>query len=118
MQSSSIRRAGSDSDATRDAGKDPQKIDRLFAAAKARFEKLILEGHTERLERCVAMMHLAATYIFAVPQEDRPARMREISACVERAYAAGCNDVNEPVDLDSALAFVVSYPRSGNTVLI
>ena len=64
------------------------------------------------------MMHLAATYIFAVPQEDRPARMREISACVERAYAAGCNDVNEPVDSDSALAFVVSYPRSGNTVLI
>jgi hypothetical protein len=94
------------------------KIVSLGKAAAAQMEYLLPFGHSRQLEETVARLHLALTYTEAVPVVDTVTYARPIADCLARAFAVGQNDLCSPLDSDSPVAFVISYPRSGNTVLI
>lgn len=92
------------------------KTERLFRRAKLEADKLITEGHTARLEHCASLMQLAYTYIDVVHIQDRAELAGEMAQALELIHAVGTNDPDAPVESSTPLAFVCSYPRSGNTV--
>ena len=94
------------------------KIASLGKFAAMQIDRLIPCGHSAFLEQGVARLHLALTYIDGVPVDDLLAHAREIADSLSRAFAVGANDISSPIASDAPFAFVISYPRCGNTVLM
>lgn len=94
------------------------QIDRLFARGKRQLSQILASGDMDQLERCVASLQLALTYVEALPIQDQAPSLRKIADCLVQAFAAGKNDPRAPIQSDQPLVFVISYPRSGNTPLI
>lgn len=94
------------------------QIDRLCVRGKRQLSQILASGDMDQLERCVASLQLALTYVEALPIQDRAPSLRKIADCLVQAFAAGKNDPRAPIQSDQPLVFVISYPRSGNTALI
>jgi Sulfotransferase domain len=93
------------------------RIVSLGNAAAVQMEHLLPNGHSQLLEQTVARLHLALTYTDALSPLDTALYARPIADCLVRAFAVGQNDLSSRLDSDSSISFVISYPRSGNTVL-
>jgi hypothetical protein len=93
------------------------RIVSLGKAAAVQMEHLLPRGHSQLLEQTVARLHLALTYTEALSPLDTALYARPIADCLARAFAVGQNDLSSRLDSDSSISFVISYPRSGNTVL-
>jgi hypothetical protein len=93
------------------------RIISLGEAAAVQMENRLPRGHSPLLEQTVARLHLALTYTDALSPLDTALYARPIADCLARAFAVGQNDLSSRLDSDSPISFIISYPRSGNTVL-
>jgi hypothetical protein len=94
------------------------RIASLGKAATAQMERLLPLGHSQLLEQTIARLHLALTYTEALSTSESVSYARPIADCLARAFAVGQNNLDLRLESDSPIALVISYPRSGNTVLI
>jgi len=94
------------------------KAERLLSRCKSELQSIAKEGHTARLEHCIQLMQLAASYLDDLAPADRGRLFRDISVALREANGLGTNQPDAPVQSTMPLAFVVSYPRSGNTLII
>jgi hypothetical protein len=73
------------------------------------------KGHSARLDMSIAWMQLSAVM---ADDESSLEVAREAAENLRKAFRIGKNDENLPVQSSRPFAFVVSYPRSGNTLII
>lgn len=95
-----------------------QKTAHLLRRAKTELDHLLSEGHTSRLEHCIALLHLSYTHMDVVNVQERAQLSREIADTLDRCHAVGSNDPAAPIDAALPTPVICSYPRSGNTVSI
>jgi hypothetical protein len=94
------------------------KAGRLLNRAIYGMNSVYDHGHTARLEMYIAWMQLSAMMIDGGNAPHALAISREVAENLRKAFQLGANDENVPVQSTSPFAFVVSYPRSGNTLVI
>jgi len=96
----------------------PPKIQLLLNHVKQDLDAQLARGHTDRLEHCVALLHLAYTHMDVIDVQERAEISREIADALNRCHAAGTNDPHAPIEASVPTPVICSYPRSGNTLSI
>lgn len=98
---------------------DPKmsKASRLIERARIEIEELLGAGHSERLEQLTGLLHLAATYTEPLAPPSRRQLLGVSGSLLRRVFEVGTNDLYAPMESTAPAAFVVSYPRSGNTMV-
>ena len=95
----------------------PAKGMRIFLRAEAEALQCLETGELDRLPYLTGLINLAATHYDRLQNEERRLFLNRSSVLLRKIFKASSGDLKEPLSSSAPAAFVVSYPRSGNTVL-
>ena len=87
---------------------------RLIQQALLELDAVMKLGHSQRLEYLLGLMHLSYVFLDGAPGNTLHEKLRPV---LKQIYNLGQNDLASPTQSSSPLAYFVSYPRSGNTLV-
>ena len=88
----------------------------LFRRAEMEAAECIKAGDAARLPQLVGLMHLSLSHCGALQPQEREPFLRYAADALRRCFALAPQAEERPMESTSPFAFVVSYPRSGNTL--
>ena len=86
---------------------------RLIQQALLEIDSVMKQGHTQRLEYLLGLLHLSHVFVDTTTGQNLRKKIRPL---LKQIYRLGRNDLGAPTQSTAPIAYFVSYPRSGNTL--
>ncbi len=93
------------------------KAERLINHAQSQVEDALKKGNIKQLEYLITLIHLAYTYVELMRPNNRVEFFNKCAKTLREIYTAGNKDVQATTISSNPLAYFISYPRSGNTIV-